>query len=137
MLMQVCPYGVQIVNKIINTNKAPKAIGPYSQAVIANDLIFTAGQICLDPDSGDLNNLDFKTEVRQVFDNIKAILDSAGSSIAKIIKCTVYITDLDNFEIVNKIFEERFSNNFPARSVVEVSKLPKNVNIEIDVVASV
>jgi len=125
------------MNKIINTNKAPKAIGPYSQAVIANDLIFTAGQICLDPDSGDLNNLDFKTEVRQVFDNIKAILDSAGSSIAKIIKCTVYITDLDNFEIVNKIFEERFSNNFPARSVVEVSKLPKNVNIEIDVVASV
>ena len=125
------------MNEIINTNKAPKAIGPYSQAVIANDLIFTAGQICLDPDSGELNNLDFISEVRQVFDNIKAILVSAESDMAKIIKCTVYITDLNNFDIVNKIFEEMFSEKFPARSVVEVSKLPKNVNIEIDVVASV
>jgi len=125
------------MNKIINTNKAPKAIGPYSQAVIANNLVFTAGQICLNPDSEELNNIDFKTEVKQVFDNIKAILDSAGSSIGKIIKCTVYLTDLNNFEIVNKVFEGMFKKNFPARSVLEVSKLPKNVKIEIDVIASI
>ena len=124
------------MNKIINTIDAPKAIGPYSQAVISNDLIFTAGQICLNPLTGELNNSDFKIEVVQVFNNIDAILKSAGSSFSKVIKCTVYITDLNKFEIVNEIFEETFKENFPARSVVEISKLPKNVNIEIDVIAS-
>ena len=124
------------MNKIINTRNAPKAIGPYSQAVISNGLIFTAGQICLKPDSGELNDEDFITEVKQVFENIKAILDNAGTNMSKIVKCTVYITDLNNFEIVNQIFEKYFKNRPPARSVVEVSKLPKNVNIEIDVIAS-
>ncbi len=124
------------MNKIINTRNAPKAIGPYSQAVISNGLIFTAGQICLKPDSGELNDEDFITEVEQVFENIKAILENADTNMSKIVKCTVYITDLNNFEIVNQIFEKYFKNRPPARSVVEVSKLPKNVNIEIDVIAS-
>ena len=124
------------MNKIINTRNAPKAIGPYSQAVISNGLIFTAGQICLKPDSGELNDEDFITEVKQVFENIKAILENADTNMSKIVKCTVYITDLNNFEIVNQIFEKYFKNRPPARSVVEVSKLPKNVNIEIDVIAS-
>ena len=124
------------MNKIINTKNAPKAIGPYSQAVISNGLIFTAGQICLKPDSGELNDEDFIIEVEQVFENIKAILENADTNMSKIVKCTVYITDLNNFEIVNKVFEKYFKNEPPARSVVEVSKLPKNVNIEIDVIAS-
>ena len=124
------------MNKIINTRNAPKAIGPYSQAVISNGLIFTAGQICLKPDSGELNDENFITEVEQVFENIKAILENADTNMSKIVKCTVYITDLNNFEIVNQIFEKYFKNRPPARSVVEVSKLPKNVNIEIDVIAS-
>tara|TARA_Y100001970_G_C14067158_1_gene767304 strand:- start:295 stop:672 length:378 start_codon:yes stop_codon:yes gene_type:complete len=124
------------MNKIINTRNAPKAIGPYSQAVISNGLIFTAGQICLRPDNGELNDADFITEVKQVFKNIKAILENADTNMSKIVKCTVYITDLNNFEIVNQIFEKYFKNRPPARSVVEVSKLPKNVNIEIDVIAS-
>tara|TARA_B100000131_G_scaffold306500_1_gene333668 strand:+ start:892 stop:1269 length:378 start_codon:yes stop_codon:yes gene_type:complete len=124
------------MNKIINTRNAPKAIGPYSQAVISNGLIFTAGQICLKPDSGELNDEDFITEVEQVFENIKAILENADTNMSKIVKCTVYITDLNNFAIVNQIFEKYFKNRPPARSVVEVSKLPKNVNIEIDVIAS-
>ena len=124
------------MNKIINTRNAPKAIGPYSQAVISNGLIFTAGQICSKPDSGELNDEDFITEVEQVFENIKAILENADTNMSKIVKCTVYITDLNNFEIVNQIFEKYFKNRPPARSVVEVSKLPKNVNIEIDVIAS-
>ena len=124
------------MNKIINTRNAPKAIGPYSQAVISNGLIFTAGQICLKPDSGELNDEDFITEVKQVFENIKAILENADTNMSKIVKCTVYITDLNNFEIVNQIFEKYFKNRPPARSIVEVSKLPKNVNIEIDVIAS-
>ena len=124
------------MNKIINTKNAPKAIGPYSQAVISNGLIFTAGQICLKPDSGELNDEDFIIEVEQVFENIKAILENADTNMSKIVKCTVYITDLNNFEIVNQIFEKYFKNRPPARSVVEVSKLPKNVNIEIDVIAS-
>ena len=124
------------MNKIINTRNAPKAIGPYSQAVISNGLIFTAGQICLKPDSGELNDEDFITEVEQVFENIKAILENADTNMSKIVKCTVYITNLNNFAIVNQIFEKYFKNRPPARSVVEVSKLPKNVNIEIDVIAS-
>ena len=124
------------MNKIINTDNAPKAIGPYSQAVVSNKFIFTAGQICLDPSTGELNNSNFKTEVIQVFKNINAILESAGSNLSKIIKCTVFITDLNNFNIVNDLFEESFKKNFPARSIIEVSKLPKNVNIEIDVIAS-
>tara|TARA_Y100001970_G_C14119413_1_gene795437 strand:- start:279 stop:656 length:378 start_codon:yes stop_codon:yes gene_type:complete len=124
------------MNKIINSSNAPKAIGPYSQAIVHNGLIFTAGQICLDPKTGKLNNSDFKTEVLQVVKNINAILKESGSSLSNVIKCTVYITNLNNFDIVNSIFKETFKENFPARSVVEVSKLPKNVNIEIDVVAS-
>tara|TARA_B100000700_G_C14657807_1_gene674964 strand:+ start:177 stop:554 length:378 start_codon:yes stop_codon:yes gene_type:complete len=124
------------MNKIINTSNAPEAIGPYSQAIVSNGFIFTAGQICLDPQTGELNNPDFKTEVLQVMENINAILIESGSCLANVIKCTVYIMDLNNFEIVNNIFKETFKENFPARSVVEVSRLPKNVNIEIDVVAS-
>ena len=124
------------MNKIINTSNAPEAIGPYSQAIVSNGLIFTAGQICLDPKTGELNNHNFKTEVLQVMENINAILIESGSSLSNVIKCTVYIMDLNNFEIVNNIFKETFKENFPARSVVEVSRLPKNVNIEIDVVAS-
>ena len=124
------------MNKIINTSNAPEAIGPYSQAIVSNGFIFTAGQICLDPQTGELNNPDFKTEVLQVMENINAILIESGSCLTNVIKCTVYIMDLNNFEIVNNIFKETFKENFPARSVVEVSKLPKNVNIEIDVVAS-
>jgi len=125
------------MNKTFNTPKAPKAIGPYSQAVISNGFIFTAGQICLIPGTNELNNESFSTEVNQVLNNIDIILKEAGSSIAKIIKCNVYITDLDKFDIVNKVFKKTFKRNYPARAVVEVSKLPKNVNIEIDVIASI
>ena len=124
------------MNKIINSPNAPEAIGPYSQAIVSNGLIFIAGQICLDPQTGELNNPNFKTEVLQIMENINAILKESGSSLSNVIKCTVYVTDLNNFEIVNGIFKETFKENFPARSVVEVSKLPKNVKIEIDVVAS-
>ena len=125
------------MNKTFKTTKAPKAIGPYSQAVISNGFIFTAGQICLIPGTNELNNESFSTEVNQVLNNIDIILKEAGSSIAKIIKCNVYITDLDKFDIVNKVFKKTFKRNYPARAVVEVSKLPKNVNIEIDVIASI
>ena len=125
------------MNKIINTRNAPNAIGPYSQAVISNGLIFTAGQICIEPGTNKLNNKNFEREVQQVFDNLEAILQNSGSSLSKIVKCNVYVTNLNNFEIVNKIFENKFKENFPARSVVEVSTLPKNVNIEIDVIASI
>ena len=125
------------MNKTFNTPKAPKAIGPYSQAVISNGFIFTAGQICLIPGTNELNNESFMTEANQVLNNIDIILKEAGSSIANIIKCNVYITDLDKFDIVNKVFKKTFKRNYPARAVVEVSKLPKNVNIEIDVIASI
>ncbi|MAV58711.1 MAG: reactive intermediate/imine deaminase [Candidatus Marinimicrobia bacterium] len=125
------------MNKTFNTPKAPKAIGPYSQAVISNGFIFTAGQICIIPETNQLNNESFLTEANQVLNNIDTILQEAGSSIANIVKCNVYITDLEKFDIVNEVFKKTFKRNYPARAVVEVSKLPKNVNIEIDVIASI
>ena len=123
--------------KTFNTAKAPKAIGPYSQAVISNGFIFTAGQICLIPETGLLNNKCFMDEVKQVLSNVNIILEEAGSGISNIIKCNVFITDLENFNIVNQVFEKTFKENYPARAVVEVSKLPRNVNIEIDVIATI
>ena len=119
--------------KTVNTKNAPQAIGPYSQAKIIGNLVFTSGQIPLKPD-GSLISDSFKNESIQVLDNINEILKAAGSNIDNIIKLTVYLTDLENFSILNAVFENYFSNSLPARSTIEVSKLPKNVRIEIEAI---
>ena len=119
--------------KTVNTKNAPQAIGPYSQAKIIGNLVFTSGQIPLKPD-GSLISDSFENESIQVLDNINEILKAAGSNIDNIIKLTVYLTDLENFSILNQVFENYFSNSLPARSTVEVSKLPKNVRIEIEAI---
>ena len=119
--------------KTINTKKAPQAIGPYSQAKVINSFIFTSGQIPLKPD-GTMVSGNFKLECIQVLDNVKAILESSGSEMTNVIKLTVYLTDLSNFDILNSIFSEYFNDSFPARSTVEVSKLPKNSRIEIEAI---
>ena len=119
--------------KTINTKKAPQAIGPYSQARVINSFIFTSGQIPLKPD-GSVVSGNFELECVQVLDNVKAILESSGSKMSNIIKLTVYLTDLSNFDVLNSVFDKYFSDSFPARSTVEVSKLPKNSRVEIEAI---
>ena len=119
---------------IISTNKAPKAIGAYSQAVEINDFIFTSGQIPINPKTGKIESENFSNQVQQVLRNIENILISKKLNLTNILKLTVYLTDLNNFDELNNVFSRYFINNFPARSVVQVSKLPKNSKIEIDAI---
>ena len=120
--------------KVISTNTAPKAIGAYSQAIVFENLLFTSGQIPIDPISGDIISEKIEDQIRQVFSNLENILSSEDLSVNNIIKLTVYLTDLSNFDKLNQIFHEVFTNDFPARSVVEVSKLPKNCKVEIEAI---
>ena len=119
--------------KTINTKNAPQAIGPYSQAKIVENLVFTSGQIPLKVD-GTIVCDDFEKECIQVLDNLKEILEHSGSSMLNIIKLTVYLTDLSNFNILNSVFEMYFINSLPARSTIEVSALPKNSRVEIEAI---
>lgn len=123
--------------KIINTDKAPKAIGTYSQGINFNKLIFTSGQICLSTTTGELVNDTFEAETRQVMKNLKNVLEAGGSSLDKIIKITVYMTDLSYFPILNDIFRESFNEYHPARSTVEVNALPMGCNLEIEAIAHI
>ncbi|MFB0516246.1 MAG: RidA family protein [Candidatus Neomarinimicrobiota bacterium] len=121
---------------IIHTSQAPEAIGPYSQGVCCGDLIFTAGQIPLDPATGKLVEGPFEDQVYQVLRNISGILSATGaSSLENVIKFTVYLTDLNNFAALNKVFERYFSREPPARSVVQVAALPLGAEVEIEAVA--
>ena len=127
----------QKMKKPIFTNKAPAAIGPYSQAVQWGDVVFISGQIPLIPESGELNNSTFEDEANQVLDNLEAICKEAGGNLDHILKLTIYLTDLSKFDVVNEIMAARFSEPFPARATVEISKLPKSVNIEMDAILSI
>ena len=121
------------MNKI-KTDKAPQAIGAYSQGMELDGLVFTSGQIGIKPNSGKLITDDFKSEVLQVLNNLSAILEAGGSNIQNTIKLTVFLIDLSNFKIVNDIFSDFFNGNYPARSVVQISALPLNANIEIEAI---
>ena len=120
--------------KKVETTNAPKAIGPYSQAYVSGNLVFTAGQIAINPDTGNIDKDDIVWQANQAFKNIGAILAESGTSYNKVIKTTVFLTDLANFSIVNEIYSKYFISD-PARSCVEVSKLPKGSLIEIEVIA--
>ena len=120
--------------EIISTKKAPSAIGPYSQGMIVGDLVFTSGQIPLNPESGELVTEISKATV-QVMANISAVLEAAGSSLEKVIKTTIFLQDLNDFEKVNEIYGDYFKDNLPARSCVQVAKLPKGATIEIEAIA--
>jgi 2-iminobutanoate/2-iminopropanoate deaminase len=119
----------------IATDDAPKAIGPYSQAVRANGILYTSGQIALDPKTGELVPGDFAAQARRVFANLAAVLKAGGSSFDRVLKATVYLTDLANFQTLNAIYAEAFGSHKPARTTVEVSALPKGGLVEIDLVA--
>ena len=123
--------------KIVATDKAPKAIGPYSVANIFGDLIFTAGQLGLDPGTMELVPGGIETETRQALTNIKNVVEAAGSSLALVLKTTVFLRDMNDFARMNAIYAEFFSGNYPARSTVQVAALPKNGAVEIEVIAVV
>jgi len=122
--------------EFLNTNKAPAAIGPYSQAVKVGGLIYTSGQIALTP-SGEMIENDIKKQTRQIFANIKAILEDNNSSIEEVIKISIFLTDMNDFGIVNVIMAEVFGNHKPVRSTIAVKSLPKNAMLEMDVIAGV
>ena len=122
-----------LINRV-KTKNAPKAIGAYSQGSIFENLVFTSGQIAINPISGNLVTDDFSKEIEQVLENINSVLEAGGSNRDNIVKLTVFITDMSNFKFVNEAFKIFFINDYPARSVVEVSGLPLNVNIEIEAI---
>jgi 2-iminobutanoate/2-iminopropanoate deaminase len=127
----------QKMKKPIFTSKAPAAIGPYSQAVQWGDVVFISGQIPLNPENGQLNNATFEDETNQVLDNLEAICQEVGGTLDHILKLTIYLTDLAKFDVVNSMMASRFSEPFPARATVEISKLPKEVSIEMDAILSI
>ena len=121
---------------IINTENAPAPIGPYNQAVLSGNLLFISGQICLDPVSGELKNKDIQEETHQSMHNLKAILQKAGMTFANVVKTTIFITDMHQFGQINEVYGKYFESDFPARETVQVSALPKFVNVEISMIAS-
>jgi reactive intermediate/imine deaminase len=125
------------MKKPIFTNKAPAALGPYSQAIQWGDVVFISGQIPIVPSTGELNNITFKDQASQVIDNLEAICNETGGSLDNILKLTILLTDLTNFDEVNEIMIRRFSEPFPARATLEISKLPKGVDIEMDAILSI
>ena len=119
----------------VYTKKAPEPIGPYSQAIKINNLVFTSGQIAIDPQTGSFISGDIREQTKQTIRNIEAILEAAGSDILKVIKVTVYLKDINEFTAMNEVYEEYFGKSKPARSTAESSHLPKDAKIELDVVA--
>jgi 2-iminobutanoate/2-iminopropanoate deaminase len=121
--------------RVIRTDDAPAAIGPYSQAVIAERWVFAAGQVALDPRTGQLVPGDVRIQTKRVMENLKAVLGAAGSSMDRVVKTTVFLRDLNDFGAMNEIYGEYFQENPPARSTVQVAKLPRDAAVEIDVIA--
>ncbi len=121
--------------EIIATEAAPKAIGPYSQAIKSGKVLYTSGQIALDPATGNLVEGDFAAQAHRVFENLKAVLAAAGANFSSVAKATVYLTDLANFATLNEIYASYFGNTKPARSTVGVAQLPKGALVEIDLIA--
>ncbi len=124
-----------MAKRIIKTENAPAAIGPYSQAVVANGFVYAAGQLPLDPRTGQLVPGDIRIQTRRVMDNLKAVLEAAGSSVDKVVKTTVFLRDLNDFGTMNEIYGEYFKENPPARSTVQIAKLAREAAVEIEVVA--
>ncbi|MCD8905985.1 RidA family protein [Staphylococcus chromogenes] len=122
--------------KTINTQQAPAAVGPYSHASVVNGLVYTSGQIPLNLE-GNIVSDDVETQTKQVFENLKAVLEAAGSDLEHVVKVLVFLSDMENFQKVNEVYGTYFTSHKPARSAVEVARLPKDVKIEIEVIAEV
>jgi 2-iminobutanoate/2-iminopropanoate deaminase len=124
-----------MAKRVIFTEAAPAAIGPYSQAIAANGFVFVSGQIPMDPSTGQLASPEVTEQAKRVLENLKAVLEAAGSSLEKVVKTTIYITDMNNFALVNEVYSQFFVNDPPARATVQISRLPKDVLVEIDAIA--
>jgi 2-iminobutanoate/2-iminopropanoate deaminase len=125
------------LKKIVSTEKAPRPIGPYSQAICVNGWLYVSGQIPLDPVTGDIVRGDFKVQVERVLENIRAIVESTGGRLEDVVKVTVYLRDIGRFSEFNEVYSKYFPRDPPARSVIGVSSLPRGVELEIDAVAYV
>jgi 2-iminobutanoate/2-iminopropanoate deaminase len=126
-----------VMKKQVQTDKAPKAIGPYSQGIIANGFVFCSGQIPIDPATGELNTGSIEDQSRQVLKNLGAVLEAAGSSFDEVVKCTVFLQDMNDFAKMNAVYAEFFKAPSPARAAVQVARLPRDVKIEIEAIALV
>jgi len=120
---------------IITTSNGPAPIGPYSQAVQTGNMLFVSGQVCIDPITGNLKNKDIQEETHQVMHNLKAILQEAGMDFSHVVKTTIFITDMHQFGEINTVYGKYFDREFPARETVQVSALPRFVNVEISMIA--
>ncbi|HSB15026.1 MAG TPA: RidA family protein [Bryobacteraceae bacterium] len=120
---------------IIATDRAPKAIGPYSQAVVANGLVFASGQIPLDPTTGILIEGDIAAQTERVLENLKAVLEAAGSSLDRVLRVTVFLKDVNDFAAMNDVYGRYFANQPPSRSTIEAARLPRNAKVEMDAIA--
>lgn len=125
------------MTKIVSTEHAPKAIGPYSQAIVSNGFAFLSGQIPLDPVTGQLIEGDIAAQTARVLDNLKAVLEASRSSLKQVVKTTVYLKDMAEFARMNEIYARYFPDNPPARATVEAARLPRDVRVEIDCIAAV
>ncbi len=123
--------------RAVHTDGAPAALGPYSQAIVAGGFVYTAGQIPLDPDSGELVEGGVEVQAERVLENLGAILAAAGSSFSKVVKTTVFLSDMDDYAAVNEVYARYFREPYPARSAVEVARLPRGVRLEIEAVARI
>ena len=121
--------------QVINTASAPAPIGPYNQAILAGNTLYISGQVCIDPATGLLKNKDVQEETHQVMHNLKDILQEAGMDLNDVVKTTIFITDMHRFSEINEVYGQYFSGHFPARETVQVSALPKFVNVEISMIA--
>lgn len=120
---------------VIVTKNAPEPIGPYNQAIMVKDTLYISGQVCIDPATGDLRNKDLQEETHQVMKNLRSILQEAGLNFGNVVKTTIFLTDMKRFAEVNEIYGKYFDGEFPARETVQVSALPKFVNVEISMIA--
>lgn len=123
--------------KVVSTQGAPSAIGPYSQAIVTDGLVFTSGQIALDPATGQLVGSNAAEEARRVLQNLRAVLEAAGSGMDRVVKCTVFLKDMADFAAVNEVYAEAFGGHRPARSTVAVAGLPKGARVEIEAIGRV
>ena len=123
------------MKKIVKTNQAPAPVGPYNQAVISGNFVFTAGQIAIDPETGQLDESDVRKQTERVILNMEAVLKAAGSDLNKVLKTTVFLKNMDDFTAMNEVYAKYFVSDPPARSAVEVSRLPKDVLVEIECIA--
>ena len=126
---------INIMKKVISTEKAPAAIGPYSQAILSNNTLYCSGQIAIKPATGNLVMENITAETNQVMQNISAVLTAAEMDFSHVVKCSIFMKDMNDYAAINEVYAKSFGDNPPAREAVQVSVLPKNVNVEISVIA--